>query len=70
MNRRKHLIRSIRVHFLVILALIPVLFPIYWLAVSALQSPASIVSIPPKIFPGDFSLYFIKKVFSEFGIAR
>jgi ABC-type glycerol-3-phosphate transport system permease component len=55
---------------LVVLALIPVLFPVYWLFISALQSPLSIISIPPKLFPHDFSSYFVSKVFSQFGIGR
>ncbi|MDY4611765.1 MAG: carbohydrate ABC transporter permease [Sphaerochaetaceae bacterium] len=62
--------QKIVVHLLVVLALIPVLFPIYWLFVSALQSPQSIISIPPKLFPKNFSLYFVKKVFAEFGVGR
>jgi multiple sugar transport system permease protein len=70
MKKRKHVIRTIRIHFFAILALIPVLFPIYWLVVSALQSPTSIMVIPPRFIPREFSLYFVNKVFSEFGIAR
>lgn len=62
--------RSIGIHVLAVLALIPVLFPIYWLIISALQSPQSIISIPPRLFPHDFSLYFVKKVFAEFGVGR
>jgi ABC-type glycerol-3-phosphate transport system permease component len=67
---QKYRIKSIRVHILAVLALIPVLFPIYWLVISALQNPQTIISIPPKLFPTNFSLYFVNKVFSEFGIAR
>ena len=66
----KYRIKSIRVHILAVLALIPVLFPIYWLVISALQNPQTIISIPPKLFPANFSLYFVNKVFAEFGIAR
>lgn len=69
-KRQRYTIRIIRIHVLAVLALIPVLFPIYWLAISALQSPSSIINIPPKLIPEGFSLYFINKVFSEFGIAR
>lgn len=67
---QKYRYKSIGIHVLTILALIPVLFPIYWLAVSALQDPQSIISIPPRLFPKEFSLYFIKKVFVEFNIGK
>ncbi|QQO08624.1 carbohydrate ABC transporter permease [Breznakiella homolactica] len=67
---QRYTIKSIGVHTLAILALIPVLFPIYWLIVSALQDPQSIISIPPRLFPKGFSLYFVRKVFGEFGIGR
>jgi ABC-type glycerol-3-phosphate transport system permease component len=71
MNKhQRHTVKIVRVHVLAVLALIPVLFPIYWLAVSALQSPDTIINIPPRLIPRGFSLYFINKVFSEFGIAR
>ena len=62
--------RTFGVNFLAVIVMIPILLPIYWLVVSALQSPQSIISIPPKLFPHDFSLYFVKKVFSEFGIGQ
>lgn len=67
---QKYRWRSIRIHVLVILALIPVLFPTYWLFISALQSPESITTIPPKLFPTNFSLYFVNKVFASFGVGR
>jgi multiple sugar transport system permease protein len=69
-KERKRLLGSIRIHILVVLALIPVLFPIYWLFISALQDPRTIIAIPPKLFPFNFSLYFINKVFAEFGMGR
>ncbi len=68
-NRRKRN-ESILVHSLAILSMIFILFPIYWLVISALQSPQTIISIPPTLFPRSFSLYFVKKVFSQFGIGR
>lgn len=58
------------VNFLAVLVLIPILFPIYWLVISALQSPQTIISVPPKLFPHNFSTYFVSKVFKEFGIGR
>lgn len=67
-NRKKY--ETIIVHVLAVSATLITLFPIYWLVMSALQSPQSIISIPPKLFSTDFSSYFINKVFSEFGIGR
>ena len=46
------------------------IFPVYWLVVSALQSPQTVTKIPPSVVPSTYSLYFVKKVFTEFGIAR
>ncbi|MDY5930758.1 MAG: carbohydrate ABC transporter permease [Candidatus Ornithospirochaeta sp.] len=71
MTRQQRLRRkTIFINVLAIICLVPVLFPIYWLTVSALQSPKNIISIPPKLFPTDFSLYFLRNVFSEFGVGR
>ncbi|MGB4407864.1 MAG: carbohydrate ABC transporter permease [Sphaerochaeta sp.] len=68
--KQKHMWKGIGIHVLAIVALIPVIFPLYWLVISSLQSPESIIQIPPKLFSTDFSLYFVKKVFAEFGIGR
>lgn len=69
-KKQKQLIKDIGLHALAVLAMIPILFPIYWLVVSALQNPQSVTQIPPRLFPEGFSLYFLQKVFSEFGIGR
>jgi multiple sugar transport system permease protein len=58
------------VHFLVILVIIPMLFPFYWLTVSALQTPQTIISIPPRLIPSQLSLHYIKEVFGTLGIGR
>jgi multiple sugar transport system permease protein len=63
-------VKSIVIHVLAVLSMIPIVFPVYWLAVSALQSPADIIAIPPKLIPPRYSLYYIKVVFSEFNVAR
>lgn len=66
----KSKMKTAGINMLAVIVLIPILFPIYWLVISALQSPQSIISIPPKLLPTDFSLYFVKKVFTEFGVGR
>lgn len=63
-------LRSIGIHALTIAVLIPILFPFYWLVVSTLQDGRSIIAIPPKLFPGHFSLYFVTRVFREFGVLQ
>ncbi len=71
MNRKhKYLVKDISLHLLAVLALIPILFPMYWLIVSALQSPQNVIQIPPKLFPTEFSTYFVSKVFKEFNMGR
>ncbi|MGE5615206.1 MAG: carbohydrate ABC transporter permease [Bacillota bacterium] len=66
----KNTAKDIAIHVLAVLTMIPLLFPVYWLIVSALQSPKFVTQIPPSFIPQSFSLHFIKKVFSEFGIGR
>ena len=71
MNKKyKRLLEDIGLHLLVVIVMIPILFPMYWLVVSALQDPQTSTQIPPKLIPDEFSLYFVKKVFSEFHIGR
>jgi multiple sugar transport system permease protein len=64
--------KSITIHILAVLAMIPILFPVYWLAVSALRPPALITAPHPSLFPSEFSLYYLNRVIqdSEFGIGR
>ena len=69
-RKSKERAKDIAINALAVVCLIPVVFPVYWLFISALQSPRSIIQIPPKLFPSDFSLEFLQKVFSQFGIGR
>lgn len=69
-GRRKELLKDIGIHVLAVAAMLPVLFPIYWLIVSALQSPQTVTQLPPRLIPESYSLYFVQKVFKEFGIGR
>jgi multiple sugar transport system permease protein len=50
--------------------MIPILFPFYWLAVSALQEPRNLLRIPPKLIPESFSFHYIKEVFSTLGLGQ
>lgn len=69
-KRINNKLQTVLVNLLAVFAIIPVLFPIYWLFVSAFQSPQTIIQIPPKLFSHTFSLYYLKEVFSEFGVGR
>lgn len=71
MNKKyKNLLKDIGIHVLAVIVILGILFPMYWLIVSALQSPKYVTQVPPKLIPQEFSLFFIKKVFAEFGIGR
>jgi ABC-type glycerol-3-phosphate transport system permease component len=71
MNKKtKNVAKNVGVHVLAVLVLIPVLFPIYWLIVSALQSPANITAMPPSLIPHQLSLYFVTKIFAQFGVGK
>lgn len=69
-RKRKELLKDIGIHLLAIGALVFVLFPIYWLLISALRSPEKILQLPPSLKPSEISTYFLKHVFSEFAIGR
>ena len=69
-RKYKRLVGDIVLHALAVLAMAPVLFPLYWLAVSALQNPQTASQVPPHLIPRQLSLYFVTKMFSEFNIGR
>lgn len=69
-KRYRNIAADIGVHTLAVLSMIPVLFPVYWLIVSALQSPQTVTRIPPQLIPNQFSTFFVSKIFSQFGIGR
>lgn len=58
------------IHALVVAVLIPILFPFYWLAVSALQDPQHLLSIPPRLVPAGLSLHYVREVFRNLGLGR
>lgn len=67
---RKELLKDICVNLLAVLVMIPTIFPIYWLIVSAFQSPETVTKIPDTLFPHEFSTFYVEKVFLQFGIGR
>ncbi|MDR0562870.1 MAG: carbohydrate ABC transporter permease [Spirochaetaceae bacterium] len=69
-KQQRYFAKSFVIHALAVLSMIPIVFPVYWLVVSALQNPDSIISVPPKLFPANFSLHYLTSVFAEFNIAR
>ena len=69
-KKYKRLLKDIALHLLAILTMIPILFPIYWLVVSALQNTQTSTLIPPSLIPKQLSLHFVSKVFNEFGIGK
>jgi len=69
-KENKRILKDIALHVLAILTMIPILFPIYWLTVSALQNARTSTMIPPSLIPKQLSLYFVSKVFKEFGVGR
>lgn len=69
-KKNKRILKDIALHVLAILTMIPILFPIYWLTVSALQNSRTSTMIPPSLIPKQLSLYFVSKVFKEFGVGR
>ncbi len=67
---RQQALRDVGLHALVVVVMVPVLFPLYWLAVSALQEPANLISIPPRLVPKQLSLHYVKIVFGQLGMGR
>lgn len=66
----KKRLKILGIHVLVVLVVVPMMFPFYWLAVSSLQTPQNLLQIPPKLIPTSFSMHFVKEIFSNLGIAR
>ena len=69
-RRRNEQVRTVGLHVLVVLVMVPIVFPFYWLFVSALQSPATLITIPPHLVPRQLSLHYVKEVFAGLGIGR
>lgn len=58
------------VHLVVILILIIMLFPVYWLVSSSFKTYAGLYSLSPSIIPKEISLDFYRATFSELDIGR
>jgi multiple sugar transport system permease protein len=67
---RQRMVRDVGLHVLVVAVMVPILFPFYWLAVSALQEPANLISIPPRLVPKQLSLHYVRVVFGQLGMGR
>jgi multiple sugar transport system permease protein len=67
---RRDRAKVVGLHALVVLVMIPILFPFYWLFVSALQTPQTLINIPPRLVPHQLSLYYVERVFSTLGMGR
>lgn len=66
----KNLLKDIGIHVLAVFVMLGILFPVYWMIISALQDQKYMTQVPPKLIPKEFSLYFVKKIFAEFGVGR
>ena len=69
-KKQRYFSKHFIIHTLAVLATIPIFFPVYWLTVSALQSPDNIIAIPPRLFPTEFTLHYLQLVFTEFNVGR
>ena len=56
-RKNSKLLKLIGIHILAVAVVIPIIFPVYWLVVSALQSPQTVTKLPPSILPQTYSLY-------------
>lgn len=62
--------KTVGIHVLAVLATLFIIFPIYWLIISALRSPEHILDTPPSLLPSNISTFFVDHVFREFAIGR
>ncbi len=60
-RKNSKLLKLIGIHILAVAVVIPIIFPVYWLVVSALQSPQTVTKLPPSILPQTYSLYFCEE---------
>jgi multiple sugar transport system permease protein len=59
--------RSVAVYTLLTLALLPFLFPLYWLVIGVFKTPQSLVHIPPYWFPPHFTFSNLAELFRNAG---
>lgn len=69
-TRRSGRARSLGRYVLIVAVCLVVLFPIYWMLITAIQTPASTLRYPPHLWPTDINLNGFRKVFSDLPIAR
>ncbi|MEV4624252.1 carbohydrate ABC transporter permease [Asanoa sp. NPDC049573] len=69
-TRRPGRTRAIGRYVLIVAVCLVVLFPIYWMLITAIQTPASTLRYPPHPWPTDINLNGFRKVFSDLPIAR
>lgn len=67
-NRRS--MNSLVVYALLAVALVVLLFPLYWMIVTAVRPSTELLSYPPQFFPSDASLSAFTKVLQETLIFR
>ncbi len=70
MASRTRYAHKVMIHFWLLVLLIVLIFPFYWLTVSALQTPASLLTRPPTVIPRVISLFHIQNVFRTLGVMR
>lgn len=57
-------------YVLILAVCLLVLFPIYWMVVAAIQSPATTLRYPPRLWPTTLDLSGFRKVFEDLPIER
>lgn len=53
-----------------VLTALPVLFPIYWLIITSIKPQSEIFSMPPTLFPKDFTLENYVEVANNYNILK
>lgn len=61
---------ALLLYLLVIGTLVVLLFPIYWMVITAIRPGGELLSYPPRFFPDDGSLDIFRRVLTESNIMR
>lgn len=57
-------------YILIAVALIIILFPIYWMIISAFKTPSEILTYPPRIFPKELTLNNFITAFRDYNLLK
>ena len=66
--KKRHYVSTFLKYFTLVIALLIIIFPIYWIIISSFKVKEDIISYPPKIFPSQFTIENYVTAFQDYNI--